>query len=135
MISKQLGIKLSALTLALILAGCGGGGSDGYYNNGGAGSGGNPSNPAEVQALNVTDFSLKDSNGEETETISALGAVAIVKVSDGSGKPVSGAVVAFSGENMTFSTTNSSVLTNADGEASIGVTPTNANVTGPYTIS
>lgn len=135
MISKQLGIKLSALTLALMLAGCGGGGSDGYYNNGGAGSGGNSSNPAEVQALNVTDFSLKDSNGEETETISALGAVAIVKVSDGSGKPVSGAVVAFSGENMTFSTTNSSVLTNADGEASIGVTPTNANVTGPYTIS
>lgn len=33
MINKQLGIKLSALTLALVLAGCGGGGSDGYYNN------------------------------------------------------------------------------------------------------
>lgn len=30
MISKQLSMKLSALTLALMLAGCGGGGSDGY---------------------------------------------------------------------------------------------------------
>lgn len=34
MISKQLGIKSSALTLALILAGCGGGGSDGYFTQG-----------------------------------------------------------------------------------------------------
>lgn len=137
MINKQLGVKLSTLTLALVLAGCGGGGSGGYYNEtgGSGGNGGSPSNPADIQALNVTNFSLKDSNGEETETISALGTVATVKVSDGSGKPVSGALVAFSGENMTFSTTNSSVLTNADGEASIGVTPTNANVTGPYTIS
>ncbi|WP_441367384.1 hypothetical protein [Acinetobacter lwoffii] len=57
MISKQLGIKLSALTLALILAGCGGGGSDGYYNNGGSNSGnaggsdsgiGNPSEAVET---------------------------------------------------------------------------------------
>ncbi|ATO18662.1 hypothetical protein BS636_02780 [Acinetobacter sp. LoGeW2-3] len=34
MINKQLSTKLSVLTLALVLAGCGGGGSDGYYNNG-----------------------------------------------------------------------------------------------------
>lgn len=137
MISKQLSMKLSALTLALVLAGCGGGGSDGFYNETGnsGGNGQSPGGPAEVQALNVTEFSLKDSNGEKTEIISALGTVATVKVSDGSGKPVSGALVAFSGENMTFSTTNNSVLTNADGEATIGVTPTNANVTGPYTIS
>src|SRR5690606_30558656 len=34
MISKQLGIKLSTLTLAVMLAGCGGGGSEGYFNQG-----------------------------------------------------------------------------------------------------
>ena len=32
MITKQFGTKLSALALALLLIGCGGGGSDGYYN-------------------------------------------------------------------------------------------------------
>ena len=34
MITKQFGTKLSALALALLLIGCGGGGSDGYYNTG-----------------------------------------------------------------------------------------------------
>ena len=34
MINQRLSTKLSALALALLLAGCGGGGSDGYYNTG-----------------------------------------------------------------------------------------------------
>lgn len=131
---KNLGLKLSVLTLAVSLAGCGGGGSDGYFeaennsNGGGTGSG-------IIEGIKLSNFSLKNSNGEETETISALGATATIKVTDSSGKPISGALVNFSGENMTFSTTNSSVFTNAEGEASIGIVPTDSTVTGAYTIS
>ncbi|KGT48555.1 MULTISPECIES: Ig-like domain-containing protein [Acinetobacter] len=139
MINTKLSTKFSALALALLLAGCGGGGSEGYYENGNSGgnTGGsdNAGNPSEVQSLKITNFLLTDSNGAETQTISALGAIATVKVADGNGNPVRGALVTFSGENMTFSTTNSSVFTNADGEASIGVMPTDSNVTGAYKIS
>lgn len=138
MINKKLSTKFSALALALLLAGCGGGGSEGYYENGNSGgnTGGsdNAGNPSEVQSLKITNFLLTDSNGAETQKISALGAIATIKVADGNGNPVRGALVTFSGENMTFSTTNSSVFTNADGEASIGVIPTDSNVTGAYKI-
>lgn len=54
MISKQLGIKLSALTLALMLAGCGGGGSKGYFNSG-TDSSSTPENPEQPQAINQLD--------------------------------------------------------------------------------
>ncbi|WP_411684562.1 Ig-like domain-containing protein [Acinetobacter indicus] len=137
--NKEISLKLSAVALAILLVGCGGGGSKGYYKEGsnsnveGGSNGGGEL--ADVQSLKITNFSLQDSNGSETQTISALGAIAVLKVTDGSGTPVSGAIVTFSGENMTFSTTNSSVFTNADGEASIGILPTNSNVTGAYVIS
>ena len=136
MINQRLSTKLSALALALLLAGCGGGG---YYNEGGnsnTGGGENSGgNPEEVQSITIKSFLLQDSAGDATQTISALGATAVLKVTDASGNPVSGAIVSFSGENMTFSTTNSSVFTNADGEAIIGVLPTNSNITGAYIIT
>ncbi|WP_180136118.1 hypothetical protein [Acinetobacter sp. YH12070] len=31
---KEISLKFSAMALAVLLAGCGGGGSDGYYNTG-----------------------------------------------------------------------------------------------------
>src|SRR5690606_13249963 len=54
MINKQLGIKLSTLTLALILAGCGGGGSKGYFNSG-ADSSTTPENSEQPQETNQLD--------------------------------------------------------------------------------
>ncbi len=44
MINKQIGTKLSALALALLLAGCGGGGSDGYYNTSSSSNNGSTNN-------------------------------------------------------------------------------------------
>ncbi len=55
MINKQIGTKLSALALALLLAGCGGGGSDGYYNNNNGGE----------QSGSITDNS--DNDGEKDD--------------------------------------------------------------------
>lgn len=128
--------NLSALALALLLVGCGGGGSEGYYNNetetGNSGGSDNAGNPSQVQTLNITTLELQDSNGQATEFVSSLGAVVKVKITDASNQPVRGALVNFSGENMTFSTTNGSVFTNAEGEAIIGLVPTDPNVTGAY---
>lgn len=68
---KNLGLQVSALTLAVSLVGCGGGGSEGYFNEqggsntGGNNSGGNGSNDNSAQvaeSLNVLD--LKDAEGK-----------------------------------------------------------------------
>lgn len=137
--SKNVGLKLSTVALAVLLASCGGGGSDGYFNQEGSSnnSGGsdNAGNIEEVQSLEISSIQLNDTSGKETQLVSALGVVATVKVTDGRGKPVGGALVSFSGENMTFSTTNSAVFTNADGEAVIGITPTDSNITGAYLLA
>lgn len=136
MLTNNLRTNLSALALALLLVGCGGGGSEGYYNNetetGNSGGSDNAGNPSQVQTLNITTLELQDSNGQATEFVSSLGAVVKVKITDASNQPVRGALVNFSGENMTFSTTNGSVFTNAEGEAIIGLVPTDPNVTGAY---
>src|SRR5690606_41775956 len=100
MISKQLGIKLSALTLALMLAGCGGGGSDGYYNNDGGSnpSTENPKNPStgeEVQSLTASAVVLTDANGMPIQVINSEGAKATVRVTDQAGRGIGGAIVTF----------------------------------------
>ena len=137
--NKNVGLKLSTIALAVVLASCGGGGSEGYYNQEGSSnnSGGsdNAGNIEEVQSLEISSIKLNDTSGKETQLVSALGVVATVKVTDGKGKPVGGALVSFGGENMTFSTTNSAVFTNADGEAVIGITPTDSNITGAYLLA
>ncbi|MFZ0022740.1 hypothetical protein [Acinetobacter sp.] len=139
MISKQLGIKLSALTLALMLAGCGGGGSDGYYNNGGSSSGNittNPSTGEEVKSVNISTIQLIDRNGNLTQAIAAEGVIAKVKVTDQSGKGISGALVTFTVTGgVVLGSSNGAVLTNTNGEASISVKPENINTNGAYQIS
>src|SRR5690606_3136268 len=141
MINKQLGIKLSALTFALILAGCGGGGSDGYYNDGSGSNNGNGSNTDNgieapvVAKLNITNVELVDSNNQATTVLTLLGASAGVKVTDQNGRPVSGALVTFTGENITFETSNATVLSNAEGIAKIGIKPTDETKTGIFKIS
>lgn len=135
---KQIGLKLSAVTLAVLLAGCGGGGSDGYYNQGSSsgGSSTNPNTGEEVKSLNASAIQLKDLSGNTTQVITAEGVTATIKVTDQSGNGVSGALVTFtSSGGVVFGSSNGAVLTNANGEASISVTPENTNSTGAYKIS
>ncbi|MCP0911029.1 MULTISPECIES: Ig-like domain-containing protein [Acinetobacter] len=141
MISKQLGIKLSALTLALMLAGCGGGGSDGYYNNDGGSnpSTENPKNPStgeEVQSLNASAVVLTDANGMPIQVINSEGAKATVRVTDQAGRGISGAIVTFTATGeIELGSANGAVLTDAEGEASISLVPKNPSLTGVYKIS
>lgn len=136
---KQLGLKLSAVSLAVLLASCGGGGSDGYYNQGsssGNSSSTNPSTGEEVKAVNISTIQLNDLNGNVTQIITSEGVTAKVKVTDQSGHGISGALVTFTATGgVIFGSSNGAVLTNADGEASISVTPESNNTNGAYKIS
>ena len=133
--------KFSALALAILLAGCGGGGSDGYYDQSGSNnnSGGNANNPGtgeEVQTINISAIELQDSNGEGGQSITPLGVIAKVKVTDQSGQGISGAIVNFSSTApVVFGTTNGAVLSNAEGIASITVMPQDDTTTGVYRIT
>lgn len=133
MMNKRLSIKLSALTLALILAGCGSGGSEGYYNNGGSSS--SNTGGSTTSTVNVANVELYDANNLLTNSVTAAGVTAKVKVTDASGKALSGVLVTFSGSGILFGTTNGAVLSNADGEASIAVKPESLDTNGAYQIS
>jgi len=139
---KQLTLKLSAITVSVLLASCGGGGG-GYYgstgdnsssggNNNGS-SGGNGQTP--ITAVNIGNISLTDSNGNTVTTITNQGVTAQVVVKDGNGKGISGAIVTFTGSNMVFGTTNATALTNAEGVATISIMPTDPTITGIYALS
>ncbi|MFV5385721.1 hypothetical protein [Acinetobacter junii] len=131
---KQLTLKLSAITISVLLASCGGGGYYGSNDSGNtSGSGENGQTP--VTAVNITNITLSDTNNTLTNSITAAGVTAKVKVTDASGKGISGAIVTFSGEGVVWGTTNGAVLTNADGEATISVKPEDLNATGAYQIS
>lgn len=130
---KQLTLKLSAIAVSVLLASCGGGGGGYYGSNDNNPSGGNGQTP--VTAVNITNIALYDSNNITTNAITAAGVTAKVRVTDASGKGVSGAIVTFSGEGVVFGTSNGAVLTNAEGEASISVKPQDLNATGAYQLS
>lgn len=130
---KQLTLKLSAIAVSVLLASCGGGGGGYYGSNDNNSSGGNGQTP--VTAVNITNITLYDANNTATNSITAAGVTAKVKVTDSSGKGISGAIVTFGGEGVTLGTTNGAVLTNAEGEASISVKPQDLNATGAYQIS
>ena len=135
--------QLTFLTCALALAGCGGGdGTDviaptpdlgpekpGPDDSGEDGTG------RPVSAINVTSVTLTDPNGNATRTITSAGASATVKVTDKSGNPVSNALVSFQADGVTFGTSNSKVLTNEKGEATISVKPSDSTNTGSYQLS
>lgn len=137
---KQVTMKLSAVALAVLLASCGGGGSEGYFNQGenNNGNGSNTDNgiePPAVAKLNVTNVELFDSGNKSTTALTILGASASVKVTNQDGQPVSGVLVTFSGENITFETSNATVLSNAEGIAKIGIKPADETKTGIFKIS
>lgn len=129
--------QLSTLAAAIALTGCGGGGNDTIAPkpSGGNGGTGGTGGTTPTNSVNSSVIQLLDANGNATNTISAAGATAKVKITDASGKGISGALVTFEGDGVTFGTTNGSVLTNADGEASISVKPTDATDTGSYQLT
>lgn len=135
--AKNFSLKTTLLAAMISLAGCGGGGSDGYY--GGTTpenptTGGSPETPA-INGVNISAIELIDVNNAATQVVTASGANAKVKVTDALGKGISGALVTFSGSGVAFGTSNGAVLTNADGEASISIKPLNLTDTGAYQLS
>ncbi|RZJ20898.1 MAG: hypothetical protein EON51_13580 [Acinetobacter sp.] len=137
--SKNVGLKLSTVALAVLLASCGGGGSEGYFNQQSGSSTSpttNPNTGEAVQSLNIGTIQLKDLSGNVTSVITGEGVIANVKVTDQSGNGVSGALVTFASTGgVVFGTSNNAVVTNANGEASISVKPIDASSTGAYKIS
>lgn len=138
--------QLTAIATALALAGCGSGGNDTLPQNPTNTTSTSTSTSGSTDTSNSTDttttnlkisaISLTDiADGKNTTTISNLGAKATVKVTNASGEPVSSAIVTFSGDGVTFGTSNGAVLTNAEGEASISVKPANITNTGAYSLS
>ena len=120
--------KITALAAALALTGCGGG--DGYF--GGMADSGS----VAKQVINISNVQLLDPNGAVVQTISAAGALAKVKVTDQAGKAISSALVTFSSTGgIEFGSSNGAVLTNAEGEATISIKPTDAADTGSYQLT
>ncbi|MDO5770252.1 MAG: hypothetical protein Q4P13_12175, partial [Psychrobacter sp.] len=136
--------QLSAITLALTLAGCGGGGVDSVKPEPGTGNGDTPSNPSNpgnggvVADIKVDSSSIIDFDNNPTSYVSLQGAYYQVKVIDKLGKPIVNAKVSFSidaaGVSLSQSTSGA-VLTNSDGVAQVFLKPDNASVSGAYTIS
>jgi len=130
--------QLTALTISLALAGCGGGdGTDTIAPAPDLGVS-QPSVSGEdgtglpVSAINVTSIILLDSNGNVTSTVTSAGATATVVVTDNDRNPIRNALVSFQAEGVVFGTSNSTVLTNEKGEAIISVKPLDSTNTGSY---
>lgn len=131
MTNNKMHLKLSAIAISILLASCGGGGSDGYY-EGGSTTTPDGSGSVETQTIKISDLEVLDSQGKLTRSITSTGATAKVKVTDGSGKALSSALVTFSGDGISFGTSNGAVLTNVDGIATIAVKPLSNEDTGSY---
>ena len=132
---KNTSLKLSTIALAIALASCGGGG--GFYGDSSSGTGtGTGGTATGNAAVNATSIKLYDVNGMLTTIITSAGVTAKIKVTDAQGAAISGALVTFNSTGgVDFGTSNRSVVTDADGEASISVKPTDATSTGAYQIS
>jgi hypothetical protein len=133
---KKLGVNITLLTSSIVLVACGGGGSDGYFNqDGGSGNGSGSTDGGTTAEVRISNIELYDTNNLLTRTVTVQGATAKVKVTNASGQAISSALVTFSGSGVTFGTTNNAVLTNAEGEASISLKPSNTTDTGSHQIS
>lgn len=135
--SKNISLKLSTVALAVLLASCGGGGSEGYFNKENSNNNSNSnSGSTPVSSVNITNISLYDVNNTSTNTVTADGVTAKVKVTDQAGNVLSGALVTFTASGgVTLGTSNGAVLTNADGVASISVKPSSITDTGSYQLT
>lgn len=135
--------QITALASALALAGCGGKNDTlpntsvtptNTGNTGNTGTGTDTgTNDAQVKDVNISKLTLDVAT---QGFIPSTGANATVKVTDKTGAGISGAIVSFASTGgLTFSTTNASVMTNAEGEATIFVKPANINDNGTYTLT
>lgn len=133
--------QITALASALALAGCGGKNdtlpntSVTPTNTGNTGNTGTDTgtNDAQVKDVNISKLTLDVAT---QGFIPSTGANATVKVTDKAGAGISGAIVNFvSTGGLTFGTTNATVMTNAEGEATIFVKPANINDNGTYTLT
>ncbi|MDV2860012.1 hypothetical protein R0I52_04720 [Psychrobacter sp. CAM01] len=137
--------QLTALTLALTLAGCGGGdGTDVVApapdlgpeqpGNGGGSDGGEQN----VEEINIVESALYNADGNVINSVNLEGAYYQIKVVDDAKNPIINAKVVFDidAEGISLSqTTSGAVLTDAEGIAQIFLKPDNAEVLGAYTIS
>ncbi|PJX21317.1 hypothetical protein CAP50_10545 [Psychrobacter sp. L7] len=137
--------QLTALTLALTLAGCGGGdGTDTIAptpdlgpeqpGNGGGSDGGEQN----VEEINIVESALYNADGNVINSVNLEGAYYQIKVVDNAKNPIINAKVVFDidAEGISLSqTTSGAVLTDAEGIAQIFLKPDNAEVSGAYTIS
>ena len=137
--------QLTALTLALTLAGCGGGdGTDTIAptpdlgpeqpGNGGGSDGGEQN----VEEINIVESALYNADGNVINSVNLEGAYYQIKVVDNAKNPIINAKVVFDidAEGISLSqTTSGAVLTDAGGIAQIFLKPDNAEVSGAYTIS
>lgn len=135
--------QLTALTLSLALAGCGGGGTDTIAPEHGGGvqqpgNGGDNGGGETTEALNISTSSLVDVDGNPVNAIALAGAYYQVSVTDQNRQPVAGAKVSFdideTGVSLTQSTSGS-VLTGSDGQARVFLKPDSSSVSGAYTVS
>ncbi|OAL75733.1 hypothetical protein AY606_13445 [Acinetobacter sp. SFB] len=138
--SKNVGLKLSTVALAVMLASCGGGGSEGYYNQEGSsnnsGNNGNSNETIESKnPVNIGEISLLDASNTTTYVVTPDGVMALVQVTDQTGKGIPNALVRFQGESIVLGTSNGAVLTDSNGYARISLNPSSNNLTGAYQLS
>ena len=138
---KEISLKFSAMALAVLLAGCGGGGSDGYYNQGGSTNtnSGNENNSGEGQTenkqpVNISDISLLDVNNTVIDVVTSEGAMALVQVTNEKNEPIASTIVRFQGDGILLGTSNGAVLTDNQGYARIAISP-QSNITGAYQLT
>lgn len=135
--------QLTALTISLTLAGCGGGGGDTVDSVAPApdlgveqpGTGGGEQAIGEI---NIVEGALFNADGNVINSVSLEGAYYKIKVVDNTQNPIINAKVVFDidAEGINLSqTTSGAVLTDAEGIAQIFLKPNNAEVSGAYTIS
>lgn len=118
---------LLTLAFALLLAACGGGGGNPGGSNGGSGL---PSPKLSIKLYNA--------GGVSTNVVTFAGSTtAAATLLDGNGKPVVGKIVTFSTDAALvkfLSPASGSVLTDANGVASIQISPTSLTAAGAATM-
>lgn len=132
--------QLTFLTCALALTGCGGGdGTDVVAPTPDLGIQPDGSTDAPIRNTNISPISMTDSAGQLTRIVTSSGATVSVKVTDAKGEPISGALVKFgtdaSVSSVIFGNTNGTVLTNADGLATMTLKAVDPSDTGSYALS
>ena len=132
--------QLTFLTCALALAGCGGGdGTDIIAPAPDLGVQPGGSTDAPIRNTNISPITMIDSAGQPTRIVTSSGATASVKVTNAKGEAISGALVKFGTDasisSVIFGNTNGTVLTNADGIASMTLKAIDPSDTGSYSLS